>query len=47
MFDLVEVGISSNVEEQMVENVNIFVNKHLMMNKAMKVCKEDILPNMK
>jgi hypothetical protein len=47
MIDPVEVGISSNVEVQMMENPNISTNKHLMINKVTQVCKEDILPNVK
>ena len=46
MTDRVEVGISSNVEVQMMEISSISTNKHLMINKAIEVCKEDILQKM-
>ena len=39
----VQVGISSNVEVQTMEISSISTNKHLMINKATQLCKEDIL----
>ena len=43
MTDPLEVGISSNVEVQTMEISSISTNKHLMINKAIEVCKEYIL----
>ena len=47
MIDTIEKGISSIVEVQTKENPSISTNRHLIINKATQVCKEDILPNVK
>ena len=43
----IEVGILLDVEIQTMENPSISTNKHLLINIATQVCKEDILPNVK
>ena len=45
--NLITIGLSSDDEEQTMENSSISTIKHLMINKVTKVCKEDILPTMK
>jgi hypothetical protein len=45
--NLVEEGMSSNVEVQNTKNLSISTNKHLMINKETQVWKEDIVPKVK
>jgi len=45
--NLVEEGMSSNVEVQNTKNLSISTNRHLMINKETQVWKEDIVPKVK